>query len=85
MAYARGVDFDPAELKRLGRRRIAAVKTLDEVDAPLKAQIRAARAAGVPQSDVAAWTGYGREQIRLICDPGKARAGRKARTIDATG
>lgn len=65
--------YDPARLTQLGKRHIKLRDELRALVPELAAEIRAADAAGMPQVDIVAATGYTRDQVRQICLPPEKR------------
>jgi hypothetical protein len=61
--------YDPARLIQLGKRHRKLRDDLEAVRPELADEIRTAHAAGMPQVEIVAASGYTRDQVRQICLP----------------
>ncbi len=67
------MDYDSTRLAQLGRRHQRLRADLEALRPGLADEIRLAAAAGVPQAEIAAMSGYTRDQVRQITLPPERR------------
>lgn len=74
------VDYDLTRLNQFGRKHKRLRDEMEALRPELAEEIRAAHAAGVAQVDIAARSGYTRDQVRQICLPPERRRTRARAT-----
>lgn len=63
----RGMTYDLARLTQLGRRRKRLLDQLEELRPEITAEVLAANAADVPQTDIVKASHYTRDWVRQLC------------------